>query len=49
MGGTDGQRGGGADSWKVEWGAVKGVTFNPSIQLEPQLMPTWGQPLEQER
>lgn len=42
LGGTGGQYAGGADSWKVEWRAVKGVTFNPSTQLQPQLMPASG-------
>lgn len=33
LGGTDGQYAAGVDSWKVEWRAVKGVTFNPSAQF----------------
>lgn len=40
LGGTGGQYIGGADR-KVEWRAVKGVTFNPSIQRQPKLMPAW--------
>lgn len=37
LGGTDGQYAAGVDSWKVEWRAVKGVTFNPSTQFQTQL------------